>query len=362
VALEGWENAHAGDGASDLASLCEEASLDEEATLALVQAYEEARGGRDARLIPRLCARRLLSRLSGAARVLRGLYGLADLVDVADQAVWCELRHTQELARERLLRALNGLSDFTGPARPLAPREVEAMGALMAVEELRLRGQAPVVAMEGGPYVGKTPLAQDLARRLRVPWVGVAAVLRVAARALGPGTPVTPDAVAAALGRVAWRVEGGRVVTGGGGQVVGLPPRAPGDVGVPDGVAEAPVVRRALAGVLAGVAGAGAGAVAEGQDLTGMLPDGARRVLLWASREVRAARWQAHQESLGNVGQEPPWAPQEGPDVPPVPLPGQLVVDGSHLTVAQQARLVLRSLLPPSHEESGMTGRPVLFS
>ena len=359
--LRGWERAHAGDGAADLAQLCEQALLGEEATLALVEAYEEARGWRDVRLIPRLCALRVLLRLRGAAQALRGLYDLADLVQDGSDGPLEALRAAQEATRGHMLAALNGLSDFTGPARPLAPRDVEALGALMAVEELQLRGRRPVIVIEGDSYVGKTPLGQDLARRLRVPWVGVAAVLRAATRTLAPGEGVTPAALAQALRGLTWRVEENRLHVEDAGQLVGVSARLPGDVVVPDDVAAAPEVREALRQVLDRLGADGA--VVEGARWPGTTPSRAHRVLLWASRSVRAARRQAHLESLGGTGVTPaPWAGDANPDEPPAPEPGQLVLDGSHRSVPQQARWVLRALLPAVGEDGGMTGRPVLFA
>ncbi|MEW5855562.1 MAG: (d)CMP kinase [Myxococcota bacterium] len=363
LCLWGFEHAHSGDGAADLAQLCERAALSDAATLALVEGYQSSRGRRDVLLIPRLCALRVLFRLRRAVDSLRALQDLVDLMDDGLAGREAEVDAALQAAREHLRLAVNGLMDFTGPARPLSAPEVEGLGALVGLEELQLRGRRPLVAIEGPPYTGKTPLAQELAARLRVPWIGVAALFRGAAGAAArAGRPDATGLVAALEGLQVVRTAAGLEVKAEGGEVVGSRPPE-GELRIPDELSHAPEVQRALRALVQRVAAEGG--VVEGAALEGLLPAGTRRFVLWASPEVRAARREAHLESL------PPQAaearrgepdPLEGSaPTPPAAPPGAVVVDGSQLSVSQQVRTILRTLTgtPPGDD---LTGRPVLFS
>ncbi|MBI5496028.1 MAG: (d)CMP kinase [Deltaproteobacteria bacterium] len=358
--LTGFEQSHAGDGAADLAQLAERAELTEAATRAVLEGYLAQRAGRDATLVPRVCAWRVLFRLQ---RAVGGLRELQDLTDVLDEGLSGQgeaLEWFADVARENMRLAMNGLRDFTGPARPLSLSEVGAMGALIAVEELRLRGTCPLVGVEGPPYTGKTPLAQDLAQRLRVPWVGIAAVLRSAAWATGRPDAVDGPMLADMVRRLQVHLVDGKLrLLWDGHDALQAARDTSGFAGPAADVLEHPAVRAALREFVlrAGVRGA----VVEAKSLEGLMPPSARVFQLWASPALRAARRQAHLETTPPPPSVPP--PPDPDEAPPPPRPDRVVVDGSHLSLPQMVRAILRSLVPhASGTDPTLTGRPVLFS
>jgi cytidylate kinase len=355
--LWGFEHAFAGDGALDLAQLCERSSLTEEQVLGLLDGYRATRGRRDGLLLARLCAWRVLFRLQRAVGALRELQDLTDLLDEGLAGQTDALDGFVTAAREDMRLAINGLMDFTGPARPFSLREVEAMGALIAVEELHLRGSCPVLGIEGPAYTGKTPLAQELGRRLRVPWVGVAAVLRAAAWATGAPDAVDDRTLADMLQRLQVHVVDNRLQLMWDGQDALTAARGD-DVRLPAGLATSARVRQALSEFLRRACVRGA--VVEGQDLDGILPPGAHSFLLWANTAVRDSRRDAHLQTTPPVDAPPPAVD----DVPPVPAAHQVLLDGSNLGLPQLVRTVLCTLVPGAagHADSSLSGRPLLFS
>jgi cytidylate kinase/thiamine kinase-like enzyme len=358
--LRGFEHACASDGVVDLAHLCERAELNETQILQLLDGYATTRGRHDPLRIPRLCAWRVVFRLHRAVMALRELQDMTDVLDegLAGQTEMMDFMVTQ--ARESMRLAINGLMDFTGPARPFSLREVEAMGALIAVEELHLRGSQPVLGIHGPAYTGKTPLAQDLAERLRVPWVGLNAVLRAAAWATGAPQHVDARTLGDMLNRLHIHVVRGKMQLFWDGQDALVASRGAEDVKLAPEWLSDPSLRAALAAFLRRAAVKGA--VVEGQQLRGLLPPGAHLFLVWASPTVRAARREAHlsEHPHATDASTPPAADE------PAPSPGEdeMLLDGSNMSLPQMARAVLRALVPGPAMSSdlGLSGRPLLFS
>jgi cytidylate kinase/Ser/Thr protein kinase RdoA (MazF antagonist) len=180
----GLDSACLGDAAEDLSSFALAAGLDEAAEDAMLRAYvdELDREGRtDHRFIPRYFARRTLglfahpvARLDAIAKIKRGEVAmLGDPVAVIEEQ--------SRLAYEDLARAINGLRDLGGRARPIGAAEVMAMGRLLAVEEMFLADKAFRIAVTGQPYVGKTEVASKLAKRMKHAFFGTAALSRALA-------------------------------------------------------------------------------------------------------------------------------------------------------------------------------------
>ncbi len=180
----GLDAACLGDAAEDLAGFALAAGLDEAAEDAMLRAYVEGleREGRlDRRFIPRYFARRTLglfaqpvSRLDAIARMKRG-----EIPVLGDPVVAIE--EQCRLAYDELARAMNGLRELGGRARPVGVPEVMAMGRLLAVEELILADRVFRIAVTGQPYVGKTEVAARLAKRLGHAFYGTAALSRALA-------------------------------------------------------------------------------------------------------------------------------------------------------------------------------------
>lgn len=368
IVMTGLEHAHAGDGSADLAIVAEEAGLDDTMVSALLAAYAEARGRKDARLVPRMCARRVLHRLQRAVDALRELQLMADAVETGLGPYAAALVGWLEEARRRVMHAFNGLVDFTGPARPLSLAEVEAMGAPLAVEELHLRGEHPVLGLEGPPYVGKTPLAQELARRLKVPYLGLAAAARAAAWATGTPGGVEAQDVADMLGRLTPDVSDGVVRLMWDGQdALEYARTAGGTTRLAPHVLDDPRVCTAMQNVVAKLAPHGL--VVEGPSMEGVLPAGSHRFVVWASAAVRHARAVAHRASLpeeARAASTPPSLPEltAGTELPPAPPEGATLVNATQASLPQLMRTVLRALVPAAlvPSDTGLTGRPVLFA
>lgn len=186
LAFVNFERAHCGDATHDLAHYALAAELDDAAEDVLLKSYGDAleRAGRaDRRLIVRYFARKTLAlfaqpcaRLARLARIKRGE------VPVMGDAV-VALDEEAERAYRAIARAINGLRELGGRARPISAREVTAMGRLLAVEEVILRDRAFRIALLGQPYSGRTEIASSLARRLtRHRLIGTVALARALAR------------------------------------------------------------------------------------------------------------------------------------------------------------------------------------
>lgn len=205
LAFVNLERAHCGDAAQDLASYAIAAGLDDAAEEAMLRAYADAldREGRaDRRWIVRYFAKKTLglfaqpcARLARLARIKRGE------VPVLGDAV-VAIEDESRKAYLEIARAMNGLRELGGRARPIGPNEVMALGRLLAVEEMLLRDRAFRIALLGQPYSGKTEIASLLARRLtHHRLIGTGALGRALARvehdleAEGHGTPRPRDLV-----------------------------------------------------------------------------------------------------------------------------------------------------------------------
>jgi cytidylate kinase len=177
----GFDEATLGDAAEDLAAFALAAELDESAEEAMLNAYlgelDELRRP-DAHFVSRYFARRALllfsipiARLARMTKVKRG-----DAVILRDPVV--EIEEEAKKTYEELSRAMNGLRDLGGRARPVGANEVAAMGRLVAIEEMILHDRTFRIAVSGRPYVGKTEVASQLARRLRHRFVPTTALSR----------------------------------------------------------------------------------------------------------------------------------------------------------------------------------------
>lgn len=185
----GLERACLGDAAEDLAAFALAAGFDEHSEDAMLRAYVDGldREGRlDRRFIPRYFARRALalfaqpvSRLDAMARMKRGERSEWGTPSVGDPVLAIE--EQSRLAYEEIARAMNGLRDLGGRARPISVAEVMSMGRILAVEEMILAETAFRIAVTGQPYVGKTEVASRLARRLKHRFFGTASLSRALA-------------------------------------------------------------------------------------------------------------------------------------------------------------------------------------
>jgi Ser/Thr protein kinase RdoA (MazF antagonist)/cytidylate kinase len=213
----GLEHACLGDAAEDLAAFSLAAALDEHAEDALLRAYLEGLEGEgrlDRRFIPRYFARRALAlfahpvaRLDAIARMKKGersdaaLLAAATFAAVGDPVAAIE--EQARLAYEEIARAMNGLRELGGRARPIGVSEVMSMGRILSVEEMILAESAFCIAVTGQPYVGKTEVASRLARRLKHRFFGTASLSRALALverdSASTGTALAPRELVTAL-------------------------------------------------------------------------------------------------------------------------------------------------------------------
>jgi cytidylate kinase/aminoglycoside phosphotransferase (APT) family kinase protein len=184
LALVALGEATLGDPAEDLALFSIAAGLDELQEQALLFSYLDrlAEMGRpDPRFIPRFFARRTLALLARPVARLDRMRRIKDgeAAVTGDRVVALEAE--MERCYDELARAMNGLRSLQGGSRPVARREVEGMGRLIAYEELILSGRSFRIAVTGLPYVGKTEVGSTLARRLGHAYVNTAALGRAIA-------------------------------------------------------------------------------------------------------------------------------------------------------------------------------------
>lgn len=191
----GLERACLGDAAEDLAAFALAAAFDEQSEDAMLRAYVDGldRESRlDRRFIPRYFARRALalfaqpvSRLDAMARMKRGERSEWGAVTAGARGSLRDpvrvIEEQSRLAYEEIARAMNGLRDLGGRARPITVGEVMAMGRILAVEEMILADTAFRIAVTGQPYVGKTEVAARLAKRLKHRFFGTASLSRALA-------------------------------------------------------------------------------------------------------------------------------------------------------------------------------------
>jgi len=199
VQLVRFDQCYRGDAAEDLAGLSIAARLSDDDEELLLESYLDglaALGRSDPRFVPRYFARRALALLAvpiaRLALLARLKNGEAPLVDDPIEALERETR----AAYEELARAMNGLRDLGGRARPVAVVEVMAMGRLVAYEEMLLSGTLFHVAITGLAYTGKTEVGSLLAHRLTHVFFSTTAIGRALAlveRRAFDGKPA-PDA------------------------------------------------------------------------------------------------------------------------------------------------------------------------
>jgi cytidylate kinase/aminoglycoside phosphotransferase (APT) family kinase protein len=184
LALVGLDRAALGDAAFDLAAFGVAAHLDDDAEDALVSGYVDGLAGldrKDPTFIPRYFACRTLellarplSRLERMARIKRG-----DIPVLGDPVVVLEAESGH--AVRDIVRAMNGLRDLAGRARTVTHAEVQAMGRVVALEEMLLAGRTFRLSFTGEPYTGKTEVGAMVARRLKHRFFGTAALSRALA-------------------------------------------------------------------------------------------------------------------------------------------------------------------------------------
>jgi cytidylate kinase len=178
------DQAALGDASEDLASFAVAAGFNDAEEDIFLDAYLDtldAHGRPDARFIPRYFARKsvalLASPVEKLARMGRIKSGREPLFE--DPVVTIEKLEEQTYAD--LVRALNGLRGYVGGSRPVTPREVVAMGRLVAYEEMILDGRTFRIALTGLPYAGKTEVGATLARRLRHAYINTSVLGRALA-------------------------------------------------------------------------------------------------------------------------------------------------------------------------------------
>lgn len=184
LCLVGLDRAALGDAAFDLAAFAVSAHLDDDAEDALLQGYLDtliALDRKDRGFVGRFFACRTLellarpvARLERIARIKRG-----DIPVLGEPVV--ALESESQLAIADIARAMNGLRDLAGRARTVTTAEVQAMGRVVAVEEMLLAGRTFRLSFTGEPYTGKTEVGAMVARRLGHRFFGTAALSRALA-------------------------------------------------------------------------------------------------------------------------------------------------------------------------------------
>jgi hypothetical protein len=205
LCLVGLDRAVLADGAFDLAALAHAAELDDDAEDALLNGYLaslDELDRSDVHFAQRYFAVRLLEllarpveRLERIARIKRGALPVLDDPIVA-------LEQESGRAVVDITRAMNGLRDLAGRARPVTTAEVQAMGRVVTLEEMILAGRTFRLAVTGEPYTGKTEVGGAVARRLKHAFFGTAALSRALALLQREATTPperTPRALVAAL-------------------------------------------------------------------------------------------------------------------------------------------------------------------
>jgi Ser/Thr protein kinase RdoA (MazF antagonist) len=205
LSIVALDRACLGDAAFDLATLSHRAELDDDAEDALLTSYVEtldALDRSDPHFVQRFFAVRQLELLARPAERLEriALIKRGD-VQVLDDAV-VALEAESDRATSELVRAMNGLRELAGRARPVVEDEVRAMGRVVTLEEMILAGRTFRLALTGQPYTGKTEVGASVARRLGHLFFGTAALSRALAlvqREATTTTEQTPRALVARL-------------------------------------------------------------------------------------------------------------------------------------------------------------------
>ncbi len=196
LCLVGLDRAALGDAAFDLAAFAVSCHLEDDAEDALLHGYLDTLAAidrRDRGFVGRFFACRTLellarpmARLERIARIKRG-----DIPVLGDPIVTLEDESQKAIAD--IARAMNGLRDLAGRARTVTAAEVQAMGRVVAVEEMLLAGRTFRLSFTGEPYTGKTEVGAMVARRLGHRFFGTAALSRALAlvekEARSPASP-----------------------------------------------------------------------------------------------------------------------------------------------------------------------------
>jgi cytidylate kinase len=203
--LVGLDRAHLGDAAFDLAVLSHAAQLDGDDDDVLLGSYLarlDELDRSDPHFLQRYFAAhklellaRIAERLERLTRIKRGEFAVLE-----DPIAALEAESDRAVAD--IARAMNGLRDLAGRARPVTAAEVRAMGRVTTLEEMILAGRTFRIAITGEPYTGKTEVGAAVARRLGHLFFGTAALTRALAllqREADPAGARAPRALVAAL-------------------------------------------------------------------------------------------------------------------------------------------------------------------
>ncbi|MDP2344345.1 MAG: hypothetical protein Q8O67_25525 [Deltaproteobacteria bacterium] len=212
LCLVGLDKAALGDAAFDLGAFAVASHLDDDAEDALLHGYLDTLQSldrKDARFVGRFFACRTLellarpvARLARIARIKNGSTPV-----LGDPIVALEDESARAIAD--IARAMNGLRDLAGRARTVTAGEVQAMGRVVAVEEMLLAGRTFRLSFTGEPYTGKTEVGAMVARRLGHRFFAITALsralalvereLHTAAPGSVGGTTTTPKQLVASL-------------------------------------------------------------------------------------------------------------------------------------------------------------------
>lgn len=209
LCLVGFDKAALGDAAFDLAAFAVSAHLEDDAEDGLLHGYLDtliALDRKDRGFVGRFFACRTLellarpvARLERIARIKRG-----DIPVLGETVTALEDESRKAIAD--IARAMNGLRDLAGRARTVTVAEVQAMGRVVAVEEMLLAGRTFRLSFTGEPYTGKTEVGAMVARRLQHRFFGTTALSRALALVekellaiAKPGEKVPPKLLVATL-------------------------------------------------------------------------------------------------------------------------------------------------------------------
>jgi cytidylate kinase len=170
VTLVGFDNAHLGDGAAELANLAVAAKLDPHSEDGLLRGYRDAARHHDAHddgFLWRYHAHRRIALLAQPLARLHRMWAIkrgqhSTLIDPLTA-----IEEETATAEQELTFALNELRDFSGRSRTITVAEMGTLGRLVTVEDLVLAGRSFHLAFSGQPYAGKTEVAATVAMRLQ---------------------------------------------------------------------------------------------------------------------------------------------------------------------------------------------------
>lgn len=367
-----FDRAHIGDPARDLARYALLADLDDNEEDELLSRYTETlkrHRCEDPGFISRYFARRVVALFVAPAKRLRRILSLKEdeevVVDDRIAAIESEIGHAQR----DLLRAFNGLNELTQRKRPMALREVAAMGKLVAYEELLLEGRAYSIALHGDAYAGKTEVGSTTARRLRYRYLNTGAIGRaltwVERERIAAQESVAPGFLVRALFARGFALEpteeapyyrvylDGDDVTE---QLQHEVDRVRGATLLDDESVRA-CLRDAIAETHVGE-----GVVCEGAYAHTLLPGRVRDFHLRCSSEVRRQRLMQHRPDIENPQEADRLLEQLDRSSVPSPPTAQMV-DMDDRPAGAGALAIIRALIPDAllPEDDDLSGRPPLF-